>query len=239
MARVRLDMDDKPRNFVSMTIYKQALQEMEKFYNLHRLSRECMPKILHLRRMLKKFDTSGLVSAGRGGGPKRSFEGEIIEEAYALLKSGSNLSRTRSLVLEKFGKAPSEGYLSKLAKKKGIKCYKVKRQHELTPLEAARRMNFGVQMHERLIENGNLDLKYIIFSDESTVECGEYHHPQNTRVWREKDQRFENVTIDKKHKPKKVHLFACCNHIFGLAGPYFIDRIDVDPEDESEKGKHI
>lgn len=119
------------------------------FHHLHELSTIEMPKQQGLRKILDRFNRTGLTESRHGGGPKKTFGDEICEDAAALLQSNKTLSQVRSVLTENHGKAPSKALVCRMAKKRGIKSYKITRQHEL-PSSNARRHQFALKMHSVL-----------------------------------------------------------------------------------------
>lgn len=174
--------------------------------------------------MIERFNQTGSIQRRK----RKPVHGDLVREKICeALESGSNLSQARMEVSAAFDKQVSKSYAWKVARTRGLFSYKITTHQELPAGIPERRYNFARDMHRLLIEFKSVELRHIIFSDESIVHVGGHIHKQNDRKWKKKGGHYDDLEQDKINKPKGWHIFVAINQELGIIGPYFIDDIEV------------
>lgn len=171
-------------------------------------------------RVMEKWRRKGsILNQNKGNsGPKRSVrtdenitsvEARIQESSQSVRKIAAELGINR------------ESVRRILKKDLGLKSYKLQTSQQLSAGDRERRLEFCNRM-KRMVEQREIDINKIIFSDESHIYLKGFMNKQNFRKW--SPTKPEEVYEKPLHSPKvTVWCGLSSNRIYG---PYFFE----DPE---------
>lgn len=157
--------------------------------------------------------------------PKCHYKKEAVAMAKQLFTETNMSLRQIQAELQLFDLNLSLGWLCKLARSWNFKSYKMRRGQKLTEDAVRTRLNFSSQFYHD-ISTKKIDLKYVIFTDESTFEAGYHLNRQNDRIWDTPVHSKEHPIFTNERRPT-VSYWAGVNSILGVIGPYCIEDLEV------------
>ena len=181
------------------------------------LGRNAAPTESSVRKLIRKFETTGSVSNVKKTGRPRSVR---TQENIAVVRDNVTVSPRKSVRrrAQQLNLSPSSLH-DILSKDLKMHAYKIQLTQELKPADHGKRHRFAQWVLARQVENENFT-KRIIFSDEAHFHLSGYVNKQNCRIWGNENPR---VTVEHEMHPQRTTVW-CGFWAGGVIGPYFFEN---------------
>jgi Helix-turn-helix domain (DUF4817) len=181
-----------------------------------KLGRNVAPNESSVRKLIRKFETTGSVTNVKGTGRPRSAR---TEENIAVVRNSVSTSPGKSVRrrAQQLNLSPSSLHQI-LSKDLKMHAYKIQLIQELKPADHGKRHRFAQWVMARQTENENFTKK-IFFSDEAHFHLSGYVNKQNCRIWGN-----ENPRVSAEHQMHPLRTTVWCGFwAGGVIGPFFFE----------------
>ena len=164
---------------------------------------------------------------------------QIKDDIHTIMEAAIKEKRSVSLremkeLLTKDDKGPSLETIRKNLKKLKMRYYVTPTGQVLTKEHIKRRANFADRMQHQIAMK-HIDPTNIAYTDECMLVQGQWGNRKNDGFWRISRQMDRaDLLQQKQHRGCQVHMFVLVHAQAGVIGPYFIDEVDCQ-EDNNRK----
>lgn len=178
--------------------------------------RNATPSETAIRKLARKFETTGSVQSIKSSGRPRSartIENIAVVQNSVMVSPGKSVRRRA----QQLHLLPSSLHRI-LTKDLKMHAYKIQLTQELKPADHGKRLRFAQWIMERQAEDVDFT-KRIIFSDEAHFHLSGYVNKQNCRIWgRENPQEV----MERPMHPQRATVW-CGFWARGVIGPFFFE----------------